>query len=144
MNKKWPFSRTRANAVGPVVKVLFPGLKISEPVEAKIDTGAYSGALHATDIREISGKQGRKLIEFTPLGQGESVRLEAYREKLVRSSNGQSEKRFVIDTEISFGGAVYPISISLADRRKLKYPVIIGRKFLETHSFLVDLRIDTE
>ncbi|MGG6497545.1 UNVERIFIED_CONTAM: RimK/LysX family protein [Bacteroidetes bacterium 56_B9] len=34
---------------------------------------------------------------------------------------------------------VYPITITLADRSTMKYPMLIGRKFLRSHGFLVDL-----
>lgn len=137
MNTKWT-SRKR-EVVGPVIEVAFPGLNVASPINAKIDTGAYSGALHVSDIREVSGAKGQRWLEFKPLAASAPVRLEAFRKKLVKSSNGLAAERYVIDTEIAINGAVYPISISLADRRQLKYPVLIGRKFLETHKFIIDL-----
>lgn len=137
------FAKQSAAVVGPIISVTFPGLQLAAAIAAKVDTGAYSGALHATNIREVSGSSGQKWLEFTPLASSNSVKLESYRKKIVRSSNGQSEQRFVIDTEIAIAGAIYPISISLANRSKLKYPVLIGSKFLQTHSFLIDLKHST-
>lgn len=136
MIKKWFSKRT---AVGAFIDVAFPGLHEGRHT-AKVDTGAYSGALHASNIREVKGAQGQKLLEFLPFGDANNtIRLEAYQKRAVTSSNGQSEIRFFIQTEIEINGNIYPIEVSLADRSQLKHPVLIGRRFLGTHKFVIDL-----
>jgi hypothetical protein len=45
----------------------------------------------------------------------------------------------VITTDIEVEGQKYPIILSLADRSAMKWPVLIGRRFLRKNHFLVDV-----
>ena len=126
--------------IGATALVDFPELKLSR-VMSKIDTGALSGALHATDIREVADKKGRKVLEFNPFGNPENrTRKSDFSQRRVRSSNGQVEIRYLIDTTVVIEGQEYPISISLTDRSQMKKAVLIGRYFLHDNSFVVDVR----
>lgn len=112
-------------------------------VPAKIDTGADTGAIHCTAIeeREISGKS---VLRFSPFNHPENVIITTdYIIKKVKSSNGDSNKRYFIDTAIIVQGKEYPITLSLADRREMTWPVLIGKKFLSEQHFLVDVTMGT-
>lgn len=125
--------------VGAYELVAFPEFGL-ENVRAKIDTGADSGALHCTDILLQRTADGERL-QFSPFDHPETVvTTEQFITKRVKSSNGTAETRFFIDTKITVQGTVYPIVLSLADRSEMKWPVLIGRRFLRRHSFLVDVR----
>lgn len=129
--------------VGPTTEVNLPQLGI-EGVVAKVDTGAHSGALHATNIREVEDGK-RKVLLFEPLGSpNHTLELDTYHKRSVRSSNGQVSKRYAIDTEIEIQGQLYPITITLTDRSTMKYELLIGRSFLRTHGFLVDVSGDNK
>ena len=56
-----------AKTVGPKLDVNLPLLGI-EALTAKVDTGAFSGALHATRIREVKGTGAHPVLRFSPLG----------------------------------------------------------------------------
>ena len=58
--------------------------------------------------------------------------------KKVKSSNGIIQLRASIQVVVSFFGKNYKTVISLTDRSDMKYPMLIGRKFL-TNRFLVDV-----
>lgn len=58
----------------------------------------------------------------------------------VKSSNGTIQERIFIRTPITLFGRRYMADISLTDRREMKYPMLIGRKFLEKR-FLVDVAL---
>jgi hypothetical protein len=58
----------------------------------------------------------------------------------VRSSNGTVQDRIFIKTKITLAGKSYMANLSLTDRKEMKYPMLIGRKFLEKH-YLVDVSI---
>lgn len=132
------------NVIGSFVAVKFPGLYANE-VLAKVDTGAYSGSMHATNIKEISGPGGKKLLAFNPFGHAKSrIKVEAYHVRKVRSSNGLQARRFAIETEVELNGTIYPITITLADRSSMKYKMLVGRNFLKSHGFLVDLRLEDQ
>lgn len=126
--------------VGSFEKVSFPVLGMQN-ILAKIDTGAYSGALHATNIREITSAKGVVELCFCPMGQAlYETRTSKYRKKWVKSSNGLREVRYAIQTKIKVRGEEMPITITLTDRSNMRFEVLIGRRFLRRHGFLVDVR----
>lgn len=119
----------------------FPDLKIKE-AGVKIDTGAYTSAIHASEIKELS-IDNKSVVEFKILDKshpdhdGRVYRYRNYSKKRIKNSFGQSEERFVIETSIILFGKTYPISLSLSERSDLKYPVLLGRKFLNNR-FIID------
>jgi hypothetical protein len=124
--------------VGSFESVVFPEFNRYEVI-AKIDTGAFTGALHCTKIREEETENG-KILHFSPFDHPEvEISLTEFAVNHVKSSNGKSESRYFIDTEIIFAGESYPIVLSLADRSEMRWPVLIGRKFLKQNNFLVDV-----
>lgn len=119
-------------------KVDFPLFNL-EGVKAKIDTGAFTGAIHCTKIVEEDKPNG-KILRFSPFDHPEiEVVMTDFAVKYVRSSNGGSQSRYFINTDITIKGQTYPIILSLADRSEMKWPVLIGRRFLRKHNFLVDV-----
>jgi hypothetical protein len=119
-------------------KVDFPQFGINS-VSAKVDSGAFTGALHCTQVKEIKTKEGL-VLEFSPFDFPETViRTDKFKVREVKSSNGETEQRYFINTFVSINGETYKVELSLADRSNMKWPVIIGRKFLRKHNFLVDV-----
>lgn len=111
-------------------------------VEAKIDTGAETGALHCTKIREVT-EDGAQVLYFSPFDHPESeYRADKFMIDTVKSSNGTSQERYFIRTSIRVQGKRYRIKLSLADRSDMMFPVLIGRRFLGKYGFLVDVRMD--
>lgn len=123
--------------IGAFEQVSFPDFGLNGLI-AKVDTGAMSGALHATGIKEVELPTGQKAISFLPYGRGPRVEVADFQTTNVKSSNGKSEKRYVIPTIIVIRGVQYPINISLSDRSQMMKGVLIGRRFLRAHGFLVD------
>lgn len=119
--------------------VAFPDFATVGRVMAKIDTGAYTGALHCTKIREETTPEG-KVLHFSPFDHPDKeIALTEFAVRHVRSSNGTDQDRYFIDTVIEIQGETYPIVLSLANRSEMKWPVLIGRKFLRKNNFLVDV-----
>ncbi len=129
--------KNEPSIVGAFEKVDFPEFGI-HGITAKIDTGAYSGALHCTKIHEE--EQGDEIVlHFSPFDHPEVVMTSHnFYIKPVTSSNGETADRYFIDTDITVAGRTYPILISLADRSELRWPVLIGRRFLRINNLLVD------
>lgn len=120
-------------------EISFPEFDMNR-VHAKIDTGAYSGAIHCTRVHEEE-EQGKTVLYFSPFDYPELVKKTThYVKRRVRSSNGATQIRYFIDTSIIIKGATYPIHISLADRSDMRWPVLIGRRFLKNNEFIVDVR----
>lgn len=127
--------------IGMYEQVTFPDFGIADIV-AKIDTGAYSGALHSTKISEVKTDSGMEL-HFSPFDHPEIVvKTKSYEVGDVRSSNGHVAQRYYISTTVRVQGRDYPVRITLSNRSSMQYPVLLGRKFLSENQFLVDVGLD--
>ncbi|HUY85405.1 MAG TPA: RimK/LysX family protein [Candidatus Dormibacteraeota bacterium] len=125
--------------VGSSLRIDLPLLGI-EGLKAKVDTGAFNGSLHVNRIREVKDKQGVTHLRFCPLGSpGHTIEIDSYHKRRVKSSNGLTDSRYAIDTEVGIRGQVYPITLTLTNRSAMRYPMLIGRNFLRLHGFLVDV-----
>lgn len=117
-------------------KLGLPGIK------AKIDTGAQTSALHAFNINSFHQNGLRKVhFEIQPLQANRRITIQCVGnvidERLIMSSNGYNESRYVIETPIILGGYQYPIQLTLSNREPLKYRMLLGRQALNCF-FLVD------
>lgn len=123
-------------------RVDLPSLNLFD-LSAKIDTGAYTGALHCQDIREKEDEDGTRL-EFCVLDPSHPQYRDRvhtarrYRDKVVRSSSGETEHRYVIETELRMFDRLRDIELTITDRSTMRFPLLIGRKFLRGH-YLIDV-----
>ena len=108
----------------------FPDLGINF-VEVKIDTGAFSSALHCESAEVVDD------ILVVDFGDGNIKRFEEYGKKIITSSNGTSQERFSIITTVELFGEVEYIEITLANRSRMKSKCLIGRTFLSPNKILV-------
>jgi hypothetical protein len=116
----------------------FPDFGINS-IKAKIDTGAFSGAFHCTKIKEVDTPTGKEL-HFSPFDNPVcDIITKEYTSKHVKSSNGVTQERYFITTKVKIAGKNYQTMLSLADRTSMRWPVIIGRRFLSDYNFLVDV-----
>lgn len=124
--------------LGVLENIDFPQFNIKN-VQAKIDSGAFTGALHCTTvIKDDSGNV--PVIHFSPFDYPEvKITTKDFWYDSVKSSNGKSQKRYFIKTQVTIQGETYEIALSLADRSQMKWPVIIGRKFVRENKFLLDV-----
>lgn len=109
-------------------------------LDAKVDTGADSNALHCDDIYIDDNEfvHFTLLDEVHPSYHGKRMKMPLYKVKKVRSSNGELQERPSIKVSVNFFGKKYKTVISLTSRADMKYPMLIGRKFL-SKKFLVDV-----
>lgn len=120
--------------VGGIEPVSIPQLGVSE-VLAKVDTGAWSGALHCTHIRVHDN-----VLSFWPLGRKElKTHIQEFKTVKVRSANGHAAERYLIPVEIVVDGRSYETIIGLNDRAKMKREMLLGRRFLMENNILVDV-----
>ena len=118
----------------------FPDLGLYGLV-AKIDTGANTTALHCQHVRVENGVLFFRLLdESHPEYDDREHRFEKFEEKLIKSSFGQQEMRYVVRTKIKIGKRIIQSIISLSDRANMRYPVLIGRRLLKNR-FDVDVSL---
>lgn len=129
--------------IGRRETVDFPDLKLFG-ITAKIDTGAYTTALHCHDIKQENGKLYFKLLDPSHPEYNEQMQsFDVFSQKNIKNSFGEVESRYVIKTTIKIGKKKIKALISLTDRANMRYPVLIGRKLLKNR-FMVDVSlIDT-
>ena len=127
--------------IGRVDKTDFPNLGLFN-IDVKIDTGAYTSAIHCSKIIEIDQKL-HCIFNSTShenFGKTEIVFSE-YSRTNVKSSNGFKENRYKIKSEVIFFGKTYKINLTLSTRDDMKFPVLIGRQFLK-RKFIVDVDLE--
>jgi hypothetical protein len=117
--------------VGAVERVTLepPGLQM----EARMDTGVETSAVHADDQRLIE-KDGERYVRFSLLsqegGEPQVLELPLERKVLIKQSAGEPESRYVVKFWVSVGEARAQIDVSLTDRSNFEQRLLIGRNFL--------------
>ncbi len=133
---------TTKTVIGRYDKIDLPEMNLWD-IDAKIDTGADGSAIHCHHI-EIVKKKGKKLLHFIlldpthPNYDNKSFYFEDYKQRSIKNSFGDSEKRFVIKTPIVIFGKETLTEFSLSYRGNLSFPILLGRKFLY-RKFVVDV-----
>lgn len=124
--------------IGRKETVILPQLG-SGPVEAKVDTGAYRSAIHCCSCKEAieNGKTVLK-AEFEFNGEKNDFTFLDFKQKMVRSSFGDSELRYCVKMKIKLGRKIITSEVSLSNRSDMRNEVLIGRKTLRG-KYLVDV-----
>lgn len=109
-------------------------------IRSRIDTGAKSCSLHATNI--VPEKEGDSIfVSYDTVGNdGKPMRLRSkvLYESKVTSTNGKSESRYVIRTKVKLGKVSETVNVNLNDRTNLTYNFLVGRNLL-MGNFVVDV-----
>lgn len=113
---------------------------VMENIPAKIDTGADSSAIWASDIRvDEDGVLLFKLFgEGSEFYSGEDIRVKDFSVAKVRSTTGHQQIRYRTHFSVKIGGRRVKMLMNLSDRSKNKFPVLIGRRSI-AGKFLVDV-----
>ena len=136
LNDRLPILKTfdHLTVVGLREWVALPDLGVAG-LRAKIDTGASTSSLHATDIEPFE-RDGEKWVRFTA-HLGSVVQLRHRRceallvtMKTIKSSNGHAQVRYVISTTLALGDRVWRVEFTLACRKAMRYRLLLGSKAL--------------
>ena len=126
--------------IGATDVVDFPDLGWFD-VPVRIDSGAATSAIHCSRVKLIQEGEITKLHFYLDIRRGAPQQLFSvtdFKETVIRNSFGKEEKRYVIKTGIRIFGRKIRAEFSLANRRKMRYPVLLGRKFLKNR-FMIDV-----
>lgn len=113
-----------------------------ESIKAKVDTGARTSSLHASDIEEFV-RDGIEHVRFKihpeqRTSQPEiTVELPLLARRRVRNSGGKAELRAVVETEIQLMGQRWTIELTLTRRSNMGFRMLLGRQASRGH-FAVD------
>jgi hypothetical protein len=115
----------------------FPELGFNQ-VQVKIDTGAYTSSIHCKSIQVKDEKLHCVFLdEKHPEYSLKTHCFDNFKTINVKSSNGIVQHRYEIKSKIQIFNKTYSISLSLSDRKDMRFPVLLGRKFLNP-KFIVD------
>ena len=111
-------------------------------IKARVDSGAKTSAIQASNIKRIT-RNGEAWVTFdvNPIQDNLSLNVSCESKvidtRIVRSSSGESQKRYVIKTKLKLGLEEFEIELNLADRDGMEYRMLLGREAI-INRYLVD------
>ena len=118
--------------IGRLESIALPELGIAA-MQVRVDTGAKTSSLHVDNIVKYM-KQGKPWVKFDIHPDIHNVETLVSCEALIsdirkiKSSNGNSEQRYVIETPMTLGNETWNIDITLTDRTDMNYLMLFGRE----------------
>ena len=101
-------------------------------LRGKLDTGARTSALHVENIRELAhGRVGFDVrLHRRHVDRTVHVETKILRKGRVRASSGAAETRVFVATTLRIGALEHRIELSLVDRDRMIYRMLVGRTAL--------------
>ena len=131
-NVKYEGNSSDKLVVGAVEKVLItpPG----EVLSARIDTGAVTSSLDASDI-ELFERNGHDWVRFMIINPKTNKEFTLERRilrkvKIIQAVTDDVERRPVVELVVTIGRTTQRAEFTLSDRKHMEYPVLIGRNIL--------------
>jgi len=110
----------------------FPGLGVPA-IKARVDSGAKTSSMHAFNIQKFR-RDGENWVSFEvhPLQNDRRTVIRCERpvidKRVVKSSSGVSETRYVIGATIKVASETWDIELTLANRDSMGYRMLLGRQ----------------
>ena len=110
----------------------FPELGIPT-IKARVDSGAKTSALHAINIAPfIKNESNWVKFDINPIQNNLKtvIHCEAplVDKRIVKSSSGFREQRYVIQTHLKIGDSKWPIEMTLTNRDSMGFRMLLGRE----------------
>lgn len=123
------------HVIGDTTKVSF-GAFHSKPIEGKVDSGATTSCLHATDIHVNGGSVTFKCQALS----ANVITMSLAGTQDVSSADGGENERPVIRTDVEIDGKLIKnVEFNLNDRSEMDSPVLIGQNILKAGGFVIDV-----
>jgi ribosomal protein S6--L-glutamate ligase len=110
----------------------FPDLNIPV-IKARVDSGAKTSALHAVNIAPfIRDNENWVKFDINPIQNNTKTvkhcEAKLIDKRVVKSSSGYREQRFVIQTELKIGEETWKIEMTLTNRDSMGFRMLLGRE----------------
>ena len=110
-------------------------------IKAKIDTGAKTSALHAYRIEPFShNHQPWVRFYLHPIQRNSKISLTCMApivdQRFVSSSTGHRELRYVVESKIKIGRKIWTIELTLTNRDKMRFRMLLGRDALKGNAII--------
>ncbi len=119
--------------IGSEEVISFPEVGI-DSIDARIDTGATTSSI---GVKKIEEKDGHICCTMP---NHQTICFKDYSKKVIKSSFGHTEERYVVRLLVNVHGRSVRTNFTLANRSKMKFPVLIGRNLLRG-KFIVDVSL---
>lgn len=119
-------------------------------MKARLDTGAKTSSLHATDVEPFM-KDDEEWVRFhlplddhkdmeAPENEGIVLQFERPVERtvLIKRKGAPSQRRYVVNMAFCIAGKTHETQFSLTDRGAFTYGALLGRRFMGDDNVLVD------
>ncbi|THD66698.1 30S ribosomal protein S6--L-glutamate ligase [Robertkochia marina] len=118
--------------IGSEEWVSLPDLNIPA-IKVRVDSGAKTSALHAVNIQPFQrNNENWVTFDVYPLQHNgkKMIRCQAFvvDKRVVKSSTGNRENRYIIKTPLRIGDQTWDIEISLTNRDSMGYRMLFGRE----------------
>ncbi|GIZ07692.1 30S ribosomal protein S6--L-glutamate ligase [Flavobacterium sp. UMI-01] len=102
-------------------------------IKARVDSGAKTSALHAVNIAPFIKDEAHWVkFDINPIQNNQKtvIHCEAplIDKRIVKSSSGFREQRYVIQTILEIGGEQWPIEMTLTNRDSMGFRMLLGRE----------------
>ncbi|MEI6228800.1 MAG: RimK/LysX family protein [Candidatus Saccharibacteria bacterium] len=117
-------------SIGRLARIKLPDYDIRRAI-ARVDSGATSSSIDASNIYIRDGKLHFTLFnENNPLYTGKEFVTGDFKNAKMKNTTGHQE-RYAVVLKFELGNQAYDVLFALADRRKMLYPILLGRNFLK-------------
>lgn len=122
----------------PVTFVMF-----NKAIEGKIDTGATTSSLHASNIQ--TDKSGTRVSFVCEELSPNVITLEMDGAQEVHSADNGGDVRPTVKFDIEINGVLLKgMTFNLNDRSKMDSPLLVGQNILQSGHFVIDVKKDSE
>ena len=114
-------------------------LPMEFPIQAKMDTGTTTTSINALDIQRYR-KEGEDWVSFEVAAGDRSLKLRRRVERIVciRRTGTSIIERPVVRIGLCIAGYYKRAQMTLANRSKLSYPLLVGRRYMSTGGLVID------
>lgn len=120
--------------------VSLPDLDI-EHLRSKVDSGAKTSAIHAEN-QEVFARDGVGWVRFhfpsSEENQYKILEAPIFDRREIKNTGGVPERRIIIKTTLLIGAHQTDIEVSLADRKKMGFDLILGRTALRSLGLMIN------
>jgi len=124
--------------VGITLDVSIRGINGDNPIRAKVDTGAQSCSLHASDIEVTTSEiTHQSQVKFKYEQYQYNMNVDGFQS--ISSADGGTTNRPFVKLDVNINDQYIPqVIFNLNDRSNMDYPVLIGMNLIEAAKFVID------
>lgn len=118
--------------IGSLENCTLPEMGI-EQLQVRVDTGAKTSSMHVDNLEKFT-RSGKTWLRFDihpdvyDVAKVITCESALHDIRTIKSSNAQSEERYVIKTLLQLGSESWPIEITLTNRADMSYLMLLGRE----------------